>query len=451
MAIDNSPLFTVIIPTKDRADYLQHTLRTCSLQDYEDLEIIVSDDGSMDHTREVTEEAARKDQRIRYVSPGTGVGMRDNFEFALNQVKPGYVIALGGDDGLLPYGIRGMRDLLHDTGQEMLAWPAPVYSYANTETVSGRLALYRQSGHKIVDSNDFLQRQAKNLHYTSDLESPMFYVKGVTTTRLVDIVRSRSSEGRFYTCSTPDGYSGIVLAGEVLSYAFSGEPFSIYGVSPTSQGLGYLANNYEAKRRSEAFFREATQKPMHAELASQPYSPLISLMTADYILSIRDLPGWPGRFPSINYRSMLVKSLDELAHGLYAESRITRELGILYKIAERHGLGEFFRERVSAKRKRMKKKPFEHNAISPKMVFLDCNQYGICNIFDAAYVAYYYHGIVKKLSMRLVLHMLTNSFNYGLQSLRKSDHFPPEVDWLNTESAHNRDDPKCFTNDATSM
>ncbi len=67
---DKNPLFTVIIPTKDRAEYLHHTLRTCSLQDYDNLEIIVSDDGSTDHTREVVAEAARKDPRIRYASPG---------------------------------------------------------------------------------------------------------------------------------------------------------------------------------------------------------------------------------------------------------------------------------------------------------------------------------------------------------------------------------------------
>ena len=118
---DPNPLFTVIIPTKDRAPYLYHTLRTCSLQEYENLEIMVSDDGSVDDTRAVVEEAARKDPRIRYVTPGAGVGMLGNFEFALDQVKPGYVIALGGDDGLLPHGIRGMRDVLNDTGQEMLS------------------------------------------------------------------------------------------------------------------------------------------------------------------------------------------------------------------------------------------------------------------------------------------------------------------------------------------
>ncbi|WP_217349262.1 glycosyltransferase family A protein [Polaromonas sp. C04] len=428
-------MFTVIIPVKDRAEYLHHTLRTCSLQDYENLEIIVSDDGSTDRTREVVEEAARKDSRIRYVSPSTYAGMRDNFEFALNQVKPGYVIALGGDDGLLPYGISGMRDVLQETGQEMLAWPAPVFSYANAKTEAGQLMLNRERGGRIIQSKDFLEKQAKNLNYLSDLESPMFYVKGVTSTRLVEKVRSRSVDRRFYSCPTPDGYSGIVLAGEISSYAFSGKPFSIYGVSPTSQGMGYLASGDKATKQSEAFFRDTSRTPMHAELAAQPYSPLISLMTADYLLTARDLPGWPGNFPPIDYRDLLLKSLDELAHGLYAESRLARELTILNQIAEQHGQGEFFRKRVSQTRRYLKKEPFEGNGISPRMIFLDCNHYGIKNIFDAAYVAHYMHQIIPKVTLSSIWGMLTNSLAYRLISLRKGGRFPPDSAWPDVKPA----------------
>lgn len=431
---DKNLRFTVIIPTKDRAEYLNHTLRTCSLQDYENLEIIVSDDGSTDHTREVVEEAARKDPRVRYVSPGVGVGMLDNFEFALDQVKPGYVIALGGDDGLLPYGIRGMLDVLQDTGQEMLAWPAPAFFYAKTKMETGQLILYikngkPQSGRRIIQSQDFLAKQAKALCYVSDIESPMFYVKGVTSTGLVEKVRSRSPNGRFYACATPDGYSGIVLAGEVQSYAFSGKPFSIHGVSPTSAGVGYLARHDQAKKQSEAFFRNASRKPMHAELGAQPYSPLISLMTADYLLTARDLPGWTGCFPAINYHDLLLKSLAELADGLFAEDRVARELAILSGIAEHHGLGGFFRQRVKAAR-RNHRKPLEGNAISPSRIYLDANQYGIHNVFDAAYVAHYMHQIVPKLNLSSLWNLLTNSLGYRLQSLPSGARFPAESEWL---------------------
>ncbi len=426
---EKNPLFTVIIPTKDRAKYLHHTLRTCMMQNYDNFEVLVADDGSTDNTREVVEDSSRLDPRIKYISQGTGVGMRDNFEFVLRQVKPGYVMALGGDDGLLPDGIKGMHEVLRDTGMNLLSWSAPWYSYPQVTTSNGQLAIYRQSGVKIVDSQKFLRRQAKNLHYLSDIESPMFYVKGVASTHLIDKVRNRSVDKRFYSCPTPDGYSGIVLAGEVLRYAFSGKPFSIYGASPTSQGLGYLSNDDKAKKLSADFFKNTSSKPMHDELASQPYSPLITLMTVDYLLTARDLPEWPGSLPPINYRQVLINGLKELAHGLYGEDRICRELKILDRIAELHGLGEFFRRKVHKSKRFRQRSHFNGSGINAKVFLLDGAAYNLHNIFDAAYAAQNIHQIYSDLRPTSLLNIISRSLMYRLRSIGKGKPFPPESEW----------------------
>lgn len=434
---ESNPRFTVIIPTKDRARYTFHTLRTCALQDYDNLEIIVSDDGSTDDTREVVEEAVRKDPRFRYVSPGSpgaGVGMLDNFEFALDQVKPGYVIALGGDDGLLPYGIRGMRDVLLETGQEMLAWPTPIYFYPNTRMDMAQIIMHvkggrLQTGQRVIKSRTFLERQARELGYTADVESPMFYVKGVTSTRLIDRVRSRSPDGRFYACATPDGYSGIVLAGEVESYAFSGTPFSLFGQSASSAGLGYLTATDDARKRSEAFFKLAAQRPMHRELGSQQYSPLISLMTADYLLTARDLAGWPGVAPKIDFQQLLVIALAELQDGLFADDRVARELSILHGVATHHNLGDFFRERVRRMR-RNTRRPLEGNAINPSRIYLDATRLRIENVFDAAYFAYFAHATSASFGLATFWNAIKNSARYRTLSMRKGGVFPKESEWM---------------------
>ncbi len=423
------PLFTVIIPTKDRANYLYHTLRTCMIQTYENLEVIVADDGSTDNTREVVENASRIDSRIKYMSQGAGVGMRENFELALREVRPGYVIALGGDDGLLPDGINGMREVLMETNMEMLSWPAPLYTYPNVKGPSGQLAIYRQSGSRIVDSTDFLHRQAKNLHYLSDVESPMFYVKGVVSTRLIDKVRSRSEDGRFYSCSTPDGYSGIVLAGEVDRYAFSSKPFSIYGLSPSSQGMAYMSNDEKAKISSDKFFENTSSRHMHRELADQPYSPLITLMTVDFLLTARDLPGWRGSFPPIDYRQVLVNGIKELAHGLYGEDRIFRELNILNKIAEQHSLGGGFKDKVGRSRRSRQRVPFQGSGINTNFIFLDGAAYDLQNIFDAAYAATNVRQVISEMKPRSLIKTLTRSLMYRFHAMERGKPFPPATEW----------------------
>ncbi len=256
----------------------------------------------------------------------------------------------------------------------------------------------------------------------------MFYVKAVTSTTLVDRVRQRSVGGCFYSCATPDGYSGIVLAGEVQSYAFSGMPYSLHGVSPTSAGVNYLAKGEQAQRQSEAFFKSVSDRPMHRELGSQPYSPLIALMTADYLLTCGDLPGWPGTVPPIDYRSLLIKSLSELQDGLFSSSRVTRELKILNGVAEHHGLGEFFRAKVRASH-RNTRKALEGNALSPKRVYIDGTEFGIRDVVDAGYFAYYAHSLSGGLTGSTIWKTLANSVRYRLRSLERGTGFPPEREW----------------------
>ena len=47
------PFFTVIIPTYNRAELLRRALESVHSQTYRDFEVIVCDDGSTDHTRDV--------------------------------------------------------------------------------------------------------------------------------------------------------------------------------------------------------------------------------------------------------------------------------------------------------------------------------------------------------------------------------------------------------------
>lgn len=418
-----NPRFSILIPTKDRSQYLYQTLRTCMVQDYDNLEIIVSDDGSSDSTMDVVLDAASKDPRVKYHNNELGVGMRDNFEYALGLAKPGYVIALGSDDGLLPNGIGGMSDALRDSEMSMLSWAAPLYTYPGVNDDRGQLMLYHPKKDKIINSNEFLARQAAHLNYLGDIESPMFYVKGVVSTELIQRVKGRTKDGRFYSCPTPDGYSGIVLAGEVNQYAFSGKPFSIYGLSPKSQGLGYLSNSEAAKKSSEAFYNSVETVPMHMELASQPYSPLITLMTVDYLLTASSLSGWSGVVPPIDYKMVIARSVNELSHGLYGTDRLPRELETLRQIAIHHNLENYYNKIVAKTRRWKEKSPFKGGGINPSAIFLDAKSYQISDIFDASFASCYLGKFYSDLMPARVSKTIERSLRYFFSSRVKGGFF----------------------------
>ncbi len=394
------------------------------MQDYDNLVVVVADDGSTDDTRGMVMELAQKDARIQYHQNPLHPGMRDNFEYGLDQASEGYVIALGGDDGLMPNAITGMLDVLQQTGLEMLAWAAPLYAYPGVRGEDGQLMLYHPKKDKIVSSREFLKRQAEHLQYLGDIESPMFYVKGAVSTRLIRQVKARHPNGRFYQCPTPDGYSGIVLAGEVDQYAFSGHPFALYGLSPTSQGLNYLANDEKAKSNSDSFFKAVESVPMHEQLARQPYSPLIGLMTADYLLTAKDLAGWPGPTPAIDYRKLIDVCIAELSHGLYGEDRLMRELHILQAIARQHGLESHLLDRLNRSHRKKAKRPFTGNGINPRAIFMDASRLHVHNIVDAAHAAQHLIPFYSNLMPGRLLAAIRNSLNYFLSSRGKGSKFP---------------------------
>ena len=111
--------FYILVPTRERPDTLLHCLRTIINQNYENFQIIVSDNFSQDNTEQVV--SSLGDRRISYVNTGRRISMAENFEHALSYVKSGWVTILGDDDGLLPGALERIAKLIKDTGTEAVS------------------------------------------------------------------------------------------------------------------------------------------------------------------------------------------------------------------------------------------------------------------------------------------------------------------------------------------
>ena len=65
-------LVSVIIPAYNIEDYIGRCLDSIISQTYKNLEIIVVDDGSRDHTGEILDNYAKKDRRIKVIHKENG-------------------------------------------------------------------------------------------------------------------------------------------------------------------------------------------------------------------------------------------------------------------------------------------------------------------------------------------------------------------------------------------
>ena len=411
--MNNYPLFTVIIPQKNRAEFLTHTIHTCMIQDYPNFEIIISDDFSDDNSVDIVKELMAIDSRIKLFAHEHHLGMRDNFEFALNQVRNGYVIALGGDDGLIPGCIWKMYQIITTTKKQLLTWPLAAFEYANQNNPHSLFVVKRthKTVVKILKSKSLFSKISRNFIYQIP-ECPMFYMKGVASTELINRVKSRTKDHSFYYCPTPDGFSGIVLAGEVEDYAFTNEPLSIGGTTLKSQGQNYRRIDAKSRKEAQEFFNDNIRRTMHNKLASQPYSPLEPLMTADYLLTALDLPGWPGieKIEKFSFERLIRCTFKYLESREYDDEVLNRELLILEQIAKQHDLLNLYNSLLVSTKRKIKKKRI-YGFFIANFIQFEGTQIGINNIFDASLAVPFVFHFCQISPLTLFLKFLLNSYN----------------------------------------
>lgn len=98
----NSPLVSVIIPVYNCRLYITEALRSVQRQSYTNLEILVCDDGSVDHSISEIEKAALLDDRIKVYVNKTNQGKVLTVNRLLEISDGDYVTILDGDDYISP-------------------------------------------------------------------------------------------------------------------------------------------------------------------------------------------------------------------------------------------------------------------------------------------------------------------------------------------------------------
>lgn len=97
---DKLPLVSIIITSYNRADLISDAIESALAQNYPNLEIILSDNCSTDHTDSVISKYL-SDGRIRYSRNDTNIGMLPNFRKAVYELAKGKFISfISSDDKL---------------------------------------------------------------------------------------------------------------------------------------------------------------------------------------------------------------------------------------------------------------------------------------------------------------------------------------------------------------
>lgn len=107
----NNPKVSIIIPVYNVKQYLVETLNSVINQTYNNLEIILVDDGSNDGSEIICEEYAQKDTRIKLIRRENG-GLSAARNTGLDNMTGDYVAFLDSDDIFLPETIEKLVNII---------------------------------------------------------------------------------------------------------------------------------------------------------------------------------------------------------------------------------------------------------------------------------------------------------------------------------------------------
>ncbi len=253
---------SIVIPTRERSQYLMHSVQTALEISDENIEIVVCDNASNDETAKVIR--GIDDPRLVYVNTGGRVSMRQNFNHAFEESTGDYLIYFGDDDGISPRQFPFLRQILEKHVPDGLSWVKATYGWPSEfiKKPPG-IRFYRNNCFgppREYQGSDNLQKLL-----AADVGSlrpvPDIYHGCLSRSYML---KTASARDAIFDSAIPDvnlTYRAILKGGNFIGVD---HPFSINGYSPASTGGGHGAEqkNQSNTDSSQKFAMENAKDPV---------------------------------------------------------------------------------------------------------------------------------------------------------------------------------------------
>jgi glycosyltransferase involved in cell wall biosynthesis len=327
---------TVAIPTiVGRIKYLESTLRTCVAQNYDNLEIIVSDN-SPGGALEVVQ--SFKDERIRYIRPDYYLPMSAHWDFMTSHFTGDMVTIIGDDDGLMPGALHRVSEIVRSHGQKPIQHTLVNYCWSDFPEAESRDKFWfihsPGSTLAIRRSKDYLMDlcQAKARY----IDGPMIYHNFIPN-ELLKRLRINSS---IFHRSSPDVYSSITIAAHTDAFIETKEVLTMSGQGARANGAAVRDGGADGKR----FITEMQS----TEYFSRYRSLTVQLQTLDSILEASERYSKPELKDWIDYGEHFCGAANECLD-MPVRSRAARQMALVAWEATKSGCLQYLIRNRGAK------------------------------------------------------------------------------------------------------
>jgi len=227
-----APLFSILIPTRNRGHLLDYALRSALNQTFDDYEIIVSDNDSQDDTRSVVDRL--RNSKVQYVKTPKMLPMTESWEFALSHARGEWITVLCDDSALLASSLEAIAGAVRNASTQVIAWPNAEYyhpSWPRPEDINHLKFWPFADATTSINSKAALKKLYNTLSIGLNLPS---IHKGICHRKLLDGIKAQG-KSMFLTFS-PDYSSSAVLLFFSENYLYIDTPFTVMGYAKESIG-----------------------------------------------------------------------------------------------------------------------------------------------------------------------------------------------------------------------
>jgi len=235
------PFFSVIIPTKNRADLASHAVQSVLHQTFRDFEVIVSDNDDTDATHQAISEY--RDHRIRYHRASGSLSMPDNWERGFTLAAGRYVLILTDRCVLMSYALERLYAAINHYGEDVYVYN---YQHIDSLTVEGIRPLSPQRAPMVVQSKWVFNYFLHQFGWEGSLYLPRGLNSCCSNTLLQDLCAS--AIGRVCPPVSPDYTFAFLSLAYRSRVVVLNERLFLWGSHSLSNGLDYIRGGSTSTR-----------------------------------------------------------------------------------------------------------------------------------------------------------------------------------------------------------
>ncbi len=232
--------FSIVIPVRNAGNQLKYTIDTCLSQTYKgDYEILISDNSLEEESYAYEIVKQFDNEMITYIKTPRGLRLAKSFEYACLHASGEYVIALGADDGMLPWALETLDELTQICpDEEIIQWERGFYAWPGfNKGQQNQLVIpsdYKKGEYDFYycSSADYIARTLSNPQYMYAL--PMLYINSCFKQTYLNTLMEKT--GALWDGMCQDIYMGVVSAcinHQILNMKY---PLTVAGMSSGSVG-----------------------------------------------------------------------------------------------------------------------------------------------------------------------------------------------------------------------